>query len=122
MELGNAVMGHSRGEFPIPDRYEYLDLFRPLLKALDADIYGAKISNNVFDMNPYCWCDNEDCKQCRKGEEVNFYYKPTGFKLTWYKYMFRDTYTNQAVTPESFKAIVDSCIRSLNEKPKLTIV
>ena len=43
----------------------------------------------------------------------NFLYKPTGFSIDWYKYPLRDSYTNQRITLEGFKIIIDKCIESI---------
>jgi len=44
----------------------------------------------------------------------NFHYKPTDFQIQWYKYPFRDSYTNQKITLKAFSTIIDACIDSLN--------
>lgn len=121
MELGNFIFGHSRGEFPIPDRMEYSGYLKPLFEALNPFgnyyNYGMDFENDVFEMHPYCWCDSEKCAQCGStGEEANLLFKPTGFKLNWYKYAMRDAYTNQEVNPQMFQDIVAQCIESLKEK------
>jgi len=115
MELGNAVFGHSRGEFAIDDRYGYLEILRPLFDVLGCDIYGTHVDNEVFEMHPYCWCDNEDCVQCGKGEQANFHYKPTGFTLTWYKYALRDAYMSKNLSKSEFKEIIDRCVAKITE-------
>lgn len=43
----------------------------------------------------------------------NFLYKPTDFEIQWYKYPFRDSYTNQPITLDEFRVIIDSCIKSV---------
>jgi len=43
----------------------------------------------------------------------NFFYKPTGYALQWYKYPLRDSYANQDVTLEEFGEIITKCIESL---------
>ena len=43
----------------------------------------------------------------------NFYYKPTDFKIKWYKYPLRDSYSNRPITLKEFKHIIDDCIKSL---------
>lgn len=113
MELGNLIFGHSRGKHSIPDRRKYGELFSKLLEAMGADSYGEEFSNDVFEMHRYCWCDGDKCPQCGTGEQPNFLYKPTGFRLTWYKYPMRDAYTNQEVTPSMFRDMMTACIASL---------
>jgi len=46
----------------------------------------------------------------------NFHYNPTGFGIQWYKYPFRDSYMNQDISLDSFRKIIDNCIRSLRTK------
>jgi hypothetical protein len=45
----------------------------------------------------------------------NFWYKPTGLKVWWYKYIWRDTETNRKVTGEELREIEAACLRSLKE-------
>lgn len=45
----------------------------------------------------------------------NFLYKPTKLEIRWYKYPFRDSYSNQPLTLEEFRKIIDDCIKSLNK-------
>jgi hypothetical protein len=51
--------------------------------------YGTDYEDDVVMMHTYCWCDEALCKWCG-GDEPNFRYKPTGFEVTWYKYIGRD--------------------------------
>ena len=44
----------------------------------------------------------------------NFWHKPSGFKLKWYKYPLRDSYANQPITPKRLDRIVDHCIATLS--------
>ena len=46
----------------------------------------------------------------------NFYYKPNGFEIQWYKYPLRDSYTNKPITLTEFKQIIDKCIESINNE------
>lgn len=45
--------------------------------------------------------------------QPNFLFKPTGFRLNWYKYPFRDSYMSPKVTPKQWREIMDKCIESL---------
>jgi len=163
MELGNAMWGNSRGEYPL-DRGEGFEeelyrLFDQLYNTKQNGYYGTAFENDTFAVMPYYWGDctcgyddreNEWCKkndhqpECyyvafgcasrcncdysdRWNEFVkthghskdcpivkpNFLYKPTGFEIQWYKYPFRDSYTNQPITLDEFKAIIDNCIASV---------
>jgi hypothetical protein len=44
--------------------------------------------------------------------QPNFLYKPTGFRLNWYKYPFRDSYMNQPLSGGEWSMIIDACIAS----------
>jgi hypothetical protein len=43
----------------------------------------------------------------------NFLYKPTGFRINWYKYPFRDSYMTPRITPKKWREIVKHCIESV---------
>lgn len=120
MELGNLIFGHSRGEFPIPDRTLYRELMQPLLDALGTDSRGVDFSNDVFEMRPYCWCGSETCSQCGDVQtQFNFVHHPTGLQMSWYKYALRDAYANQELTEVKFKEVIVSCIVSV---PKTNVL
>ena len=42
----------------------------------------------------------------------NFYYKPTDLRIEWYKYPFRDSYSNRKFTAEEFLEMMTSCIEA----------
>ncbi|MBV6391393.1 MAG: hypothetical protein KPEEDBHJ_00601 [Anaerolineales bacterium] len=106
MEVGNALFGISRGEFPI-EREEGFEeeLFR-LFDVIAPDdsnswrVYGMDFENDVFSVFPCYWGDctcGFDQKDAQWQEEnhhdencpivkPNFHYKPTGFSINWYKY------------------------------------
>lgn len=46
----------------------------------------------------------------------NFWYKPDDYKLKWYKYPVRDSYTNRKLSLGQFVRMIDKCIASLKEK------
>jgi len=126
MELGNMMFGNSRGEYPVErlDRYYYE--FERLFNAYAPDRnnlwreYGVEFENDTFWVFPYYW---GDCTCGAEGDEYctnecllvkpNFYHKPTGFKLSWYKYPLRDSYSNEPVTMKLLQTIIDDCIASL---------
>lgn len=66
--------------------------------------YGCEVDNDVFMMRPFCWCDRDDCPWC-EGDAPNFLFKPTGFRLTWYKYIGRSMEA-EGTLPEDFLAQV----------------
>jgi hypothetical protein len=43
----------------------------------------------------------------------NFLYKPTGLRIDWYKYPFRDSYSSAPLTADEFGRVIDACIASL---------
>lgn len=44
--------------------------------------------------------------------QPNFLYKPTGFRINWYKYPFRDSYMSPGITPAEWRKVVRHCIES----------
>ncbi|HUU87104.1 MAG TPA: hypothetical protein VMX17_05050 [Candidatus Glassbacteria bacterium] len=122
MELGNAMFGNSRGEFPIERGAGFESELSRLFDAYAPDRdsswreYGVAFENDTFSVFPYYWgecdCDEEhepDCPELKP----NFLYKPTGFEIEWYKYPLRDSYSNQKITLRKFVDIIDECIKSL---------
>jgi hypothetical protein len=90
--------------------------------------YGANYENDTFMMHPFCWCEREDCPWCgeigampqllrdvlgakyaESERAPNFLFKPTGFKVWWYKYIGRDQET-QGTMPNDW---YEQCVRSL---------
>jgi len=122
MELGNMAFGNSRGEWPMP---RHAGFEEELLRLFDAYApnrndnwreYGVEFENNTFWVSPYFWgdctCDDEheaDCPCLRD----NFYYKPTGFGIQWYKYPLRDSYASEEIVLEKFRQIITRCIESV---------
>ena len=138
MELGNLIFGHSRGNYPI-DRKSFENTFSKdfttLLEAINCDSYGYYNGYNkslrtnlggfkcdLFEINPYYWgdCDcgaDETCNEHHKDTcslvIPNFIYKAkTGetIEIRWYKYPFRDSYSNVEISKELFSAIMKNCI------------
>jgi len=73
--------------------------------------YGTDIENDIFMMRPYCWCEKEDCGWCGEQNLPNFWYKPTDFKVWWYKYIGRDPETNRQIDESELKKILEDCIK-----------
>lgn len=92
--------------------------------------YGIEYENEVFMMHPYCWCEQDECKWCggdaspfsvhsgyftngpqneEAGLAPNFHFKPTDYKLWWYKYIGRGE-QNSGTLPTDWYA---QCIASL---------
>jgi len=79
--------------------------------------YGTLFENDIFRMHPYCWCDRDECKWCREVDpSPNFEYKPTGFKVWWYKYIGRETEASERYSKESIEHILDRCVKSVKKK------
>ena len=53
----------------------------------------------------------DDCLLLRP----NFWFKPTGYKLKFYKYPLRDSYASQKLSLAKFGQMIDECIKSLGE-------
>lgn len=93
-----------------------------------ASKYGTDFENDVFLMKRYCWCERNDgaCLWCLHGDHPDFdrlllekfgtqnyqqfshrhyydppqfWYKPSDFRLTWYKYIGRDMSSNKDELP-----------------------
>lgn len=124
MELGNLLFGNSRGEFPI-DRQAYQDIFNLWLHDHGFDGYGypetdiraakckkdgdsSYFENDMFIIRPYYWGEDETI-----AEKPNFVYKPKNIEISWYKYPFRDSYSNVELTEGLLQEILDECAKSL---------
>lgn len=92
--------------------------------------YGADFENDVFKMHPFCWCGREDCGYCSdigtipqllrdvmrlkyaKSKRLpNFLYKPSGFRMWWYKYIGRGEETKGELPKDWY----EKCIKSLTK-------
>ena len=71
--------------------------------------YGVDYENDVFMMHPFCWCEQEDCPWCNE-DKPNFWYKPTDFKVSWYKYIGRGMEFNRQTTIPEVVEMVYRCI------------
>lgn len=97
--------------------------------------YGENYENDVFMMHRFCWCGGEDCPWCsysdedgahfqeknRKhgaingldcGQAPNFWHKPSGLRVIWYKWIGRD---NAVHLPEGvdLDRVFAECLASL---------
>lgn len=105
--------------------------------------YGIEIDNEVFMMNPFCWCDKEDCPWCASGgdelcdpdkgircEECpgvrfadkgavdcngapNFWHKASGLRVWWYKYIGRGMESNIPIDRDFLRRVEASCMSYL---------
>lgn len=115
MELGNAFFGNSRGEFSIPRFIGYEDHLNRLLAAFESVLsplgrvtLSEEFENEVFSVKPYYWGDDET-----EANKANFHFKPSDYKLKWYKYPLRDSYQSSELSVEDFGKMIDKCIESL---------
>ena len=113
MELGNIAFGHSRGLYEVKRNMGYEETLNKLFHFLKCSSYGIHFENEIFEMHPYCWCEQDNCLQCGTGEQVNFWYKPDNLKIRWYKYSLRDSYSNKKFNLKYFNDIIEKCINSL---------
>ena len=78
--------------------------------------HGDHFENNTFEYIPYSW--NEDVWD----NKYNFWHKPSGFKLSWYKYALRGAESNLNITDEQFVDILYDCLNSLEEGKKCKLL
>ncbi|MDE2425654.1 MAG: hypothetical protein KGO96_07090 [Elusimicrobia bacterium] len=88
--------------------------------------HGFNFENDTFIIRPFYGEDCECEPDIDDGWETthtadcpvslpNFHYKPTGFKLQWYKYPLRASEMNQNLSYKEFREIIDTCVKSLNK-------
>jgi hypothetical protein len=80
-----------------------------------ADKYGTNIETEIFSMHRFCWCEGEDCPYCwdefeRGPRKPNFHYKPTDFRVDWYKYIGRGMSMNRQVSIPECSRILSDCL------------
>ena len=90
----------------------YPEYSKPVKENPNYRPYLHYFDNDVFMMNPYYWGDAEDLM-----DFPNFiYYGVTAeesVEIRWYKYPFRDSWSNVNLSYEDFCKIVDKCKESL---------
>ena len=98
--------------------------------------YGVDFENDVFLMKRYCWCEKDDCLWCavndeklekklfkRFGDKVwanwgyapNFWHKPSGFMIRWYKWIGRDMEFNKKITLKKWEKIYSEVLKSIKK-------
>lgn len=85
-------------------RYINQELFDEILlntvrKEFDEEF--KDIINDVFELRHYDWNESN--------EEPNFYHKPSGYKLWWYKYPLRGAEANMEISIKQFADILYDC-------------
>lgn len=125
MELGNFLFGNSRGRYHIK-RFPAEDWFADFLKKCKLNHYGHPksdspllpyqtehgIDTDLFIIFPYYWGDEEE-----KQNLSNFVYKPENIEVQWYKYPFRDAYSNIELTDDKIKEIITKCQQFVETLP-----
>ena len=76
--------------------------------------YGVEYENDTFMMHPFCWCEQDSCRWCGEENAPNFEFKPTGYRLWWYKYIGRGE-VSEGEMPDDWLA---QCKKSVKEQPK----
>ena len=67
-------------------------------------------TNDFFIIRSYYWGDDEE-----EMDKPNFEIPSENFKLTWYKYPFRSSYSSEELTPKRWNDLIQKCIESLKE-------
>jgi len=79
--------------------------------------YGVDFENDTFMMHPQCWCEQDNCKWCNPDENdnyaPNFHYKPSDFKIEWYKWVGRSMEYNRKLKKGEWGKIYKEVIKSI---------
>lgn len=115
VELGHLVFGNFNETCDKGiDRQVFQDLYWHILSKIDKDFEpDREFENDTFIIRPYYWGDDEKIA-CLP----NFEHKPSGFKMTWYKYPLRDAYTNIELDANKFSCILYDCLNSTSKHVK----
>jgi FkbM family methyltransferase len=123
-ELGNLCFGNPGRVGRYEVERDWGVVFDILMGSLNGDCYGVDYENDIFEIHPYYWgectCEDQnengyhtpDCLLMRP----NFVYKPTGYKLEWYKYAMRDAYANMDLSIKEFAEMVLHCANSVEKE------
>lgn len=84
---------------------------------------GMSYYNETFSIMPYYWSGECTCgnlkyphkSTCLK-VEPNFLFKPNGYTIYWYKYVFKKAMANREVSVEQFREMLDICVESCKTK------
>lgn len=102
---------YFNGKYPIP-RGMWQHYFHKLVEECE-DIRRPH-ENDIF----YYKAEAEDTVWDEQGNyKPNFIYKPTGFKMAWYKYPLRSCFANRGITFDEFEKMVGACVESLGSRP-----
>jgi hypothetical protein len=110
----------TESNYPVDRDSYYTEIFTWFLNQIgcsETGIYSKSTNfdhngyeNEIFRVSPFCWClEDGGCKNCHM---PNFWYKPDNFQIRWYKYPFRDSYSNKPFNLEYFVKILIECEKS----------
>ena len=124
IETGNLLFGHSRGSYLV-ERDDRQEIFWKFLEKNGFDSYGyytkdpsiindskdnVSFKNDVFCIRPYYWGDDESIYSL-----PNFEYYPSNLTISWYKYPFRDSYSNRTFSYVEFFDILKHCSENMKK-------
>lgn len=101
---------------------EYLTEFENDVFMLKSFSYDSSDCNCGFEDK--CYEIDEDCNSefmgfhdvhCNCNSAPNFWYKPMNLKISWYKYPFRDAYSNYEIDKTMLERIILHCENSFNK-------
>ena len=135
----NPVTDLEIGTFEVERGWS--EIFIPLLEKYDLDYHGfpSRPTNGVYvtetdkfkiipgyDWECSCGAEDEEdgdliCEHDEKCDLVkpNFWYKPTNFKIWWYKYPFRGSNMKPYTTTSQFIKIILDCLGELKRENQL---
>lgn len=95
------------------------NICKPLCKKYGLSFPSGCVVHCTCDMNDryekwlkdigYSYGHKDDCLLVKP----NFNYKPSDYRLKWYKYPLRDSYANKKISLAEFRIIINECIRSI---------
>lgn len=122
LELGNIMFNTNKNQSYECPQY-IIALLRDINRVLNRMMWnntqkeydspfentGNTFKCSVFEVQAYSWDDSIE-------QEYNF--KFNDIKISWYKYLGRDTTINKQITPERAIEMYDKCIKKLNKMDK----
>lgn len=115
-------------EFPSSWSYDKIrkvkdDIYRHLTLKYNLPMAGCAVHCTCdYDERYEAWLKkigypNEHKEECLL-RKPNFHYKPDDIRIKWYKYPFRDSYSNKPLGVVAFARIIDVCLASLDKSKK----
>lgn len=121
LELGNLTFNTNKNQI-----YQCPDYLMDTLKKISTTLNhyfkydnvfgnpfsnsGSKYKNDVFEVEAYSW--DEEYEQ-----PYNFKYKD--IKISWYKYLGRDTTVNKEISYEECQEMENNCLKSIEKDLKI---